>query len=68
MIAKMSYPIASASGKIAGLKAGYYARTNRKTGRVYVAMCPVFKSPPSEAQLAVRRRFRAARRAGLNKW
>jgi len=68
MIARMTAPIASASGKIAGLAAGYYARTNRKTGRVYITRCPVFRSPPSEAQLAVRRRFREARHAGLKKW
>jgi len=70
MIAKLAYPLATASGKIAGLRSGYHARTNKKTGRVTIAKntSPYSRHQPSEAQLEVQRRFKEARKAGKNRW
>jgi len=61
MKAKPRKPILSMSGKVGGLHAGWHARTRKKTGLVYVAVngnpC---KKPPSEAQIANRKRFAEA--------
>jgi len=70
MIAILKKPLLGASGKIAGLQAGYHARTNKISGRVTIAKNgnPFSRHKPSAAQLEVQRRFREARKAGLRRW
>jgi len=60
MRAELKAPLATASGKIAGLKAGYHARTNKKTGRVMVARngSPFARFDPTPAQLRAQEAFR----------
>lgn len=60
MRAVLVAPLVGASGKIAGLAAGYHARTNKKTGAVTIAKngSPYARYAPTSAQLAVQERFR----------
>lgn len=59
MKAHLRSPVVSASGKVAGLASGYYARTSRQTGRVTVCRIvnPFDRHEPTPAQLEQRERF-----------
>lgn len=60
MKATLTSPLAEAHGQVLGRKAGVYARTNKKTGRVSVHPNPVRTKPPTDKQRAQTDRMRLA--------
>ena len=69
MIVILHTPLKSGSGKVAGLRAGYHLRTNKKTGHVTMAKNgnPFARHSPTPAQLESQEQFRQRAKLPRNK-